>query len=1790
MKTKLFRISTLIVVILAIALCFVACDITSNPPQGSDSGTQSSEGTGSTESGNVNPGTGSSVEAPESKEDTVKITFNVMGATYSEGKLEIRINKGDTIKITQFPSALEKSGVIFKGWAYDAVGGAMFVEGDTFSKDTTLFAVWSAESEDETTGSSDGTSDSSTTDSSGGTVDSGDTTDSSNATEDSDTTDSSKDDTTDSSKDDTTDSSKDDTTDSSNDDTTGSSDGTTDSSDTEPKQQYTVKFDVSRTQNGITVPNQVIAEGGKVVKPDFEPYRKGTTFYGWCVGGDKEQVWNFEEDVVTGNITLVAVFVTSSSGTDDCKHDIVVSEFVAPTCQTNGRRVEKCTICRKVFRYNKDNDPTLAKLEHLELVDDSAKPTCADDGCVIIYCPNGCGLSLTTIIPATGEHEYDMLGWVAVVKPTTYVSGREERPCKHCGGAIQTRDKKYTANASKLYGENVDISFIYSGGQYENEIFVNIASLGKVLVSSYFDGTKGSYATDGNTATFWNADTYADGSDYASDWLELEFAAAYDIGAIRFTIPNYTAWELGDDCYVSYDVEYWDVEKEEWVYIESISDKEATPVGMNCEVLLTLESPVNTSKIRAKVTHASRYAPAAIYELETYAKTAETDRVPMSNVTQASVSISGKYNEWVLGADALKDNTTATGWTTDARAGAIPWALYEYATEQYIACVQISLASTRGRAIRVELYQNDEWSTLGTYVVPSEGETGGAVISNNDGICIFNVEIEQKVSKIKFTVSSEPQYWTSTIYDIIPYTIAEIPYGEAVSMGCSHANPKAGTVVAPTCDTAGYTEMNCVCGAVIRTKGTDATGHDWARYTVDKAATAEALGTKVAACRNEGCTATNTINYELNYDSIQIMDYLHGAPAAWAQTYDDGNYLPTYEWVNEHLAKYGAHATVMMSITFSDAYVDIWQEHFEKDVFDLGSHSYNHTTIYSGQLGSSSMVTEILSAQYWFRHNFKNQQLLTFAAPLGATSTSVANYLAGVFAGNRNGGDTGIFYNTPDQLISREVWGDLNSYISKADQTEGDYVFVNTKKPSGAYIIAKGDAEVVAYNGKIAYALDSSYSKMDINLVFNYGTMKFENVGYNAGTYVFVPEDYRYDYSESGSYKLEGDQFVFTEDGSGEYKLVKATLGSYEKGVEKLVSVGGFTVECLHTVGITNVIYSTYESTISKLEHLTRFGVWAPSYQELMQYLKEAKSAQVNIVERTDEYVKISVTDSLDDYMYDQALTIKVDIPDSWTSVIATQGGVEIPLVSLDEYRHTKNMSNVSCAIEDGYLYIDIVPDAGDVVITAGEKNDSADFIEKVTVSFDPGEGTLASDEYETRVPVAGVINKFPTPTRYGYKFIGWYRDAELTSIAIEGDTRFAGNTTLYASWEELPKCVDGTYVHKWSYWLPSTDIQGGEVRKCKKCPATEVRMADGGEIETPIEKCNHTGNRICELCGECYDTILSDWLVANGEYNSEDKYFSIKTSKEAEDIIEYIQVVFGVEDDFPGLIYNAVTADEKEYSMFVYFDALKDGNIGWAFKYNDTTMRGTINVDTFSGSINVLAFTEFDGDSELEGEYAALAATALKRAFITAHSLMIEEYEAPFGMKEMGIVNLNYEIKCDHEGTRVCTLCGKSFNDLLIGFLMENGAYNEVANSYSIEEEMAHDGVIEYIQIIYNGNTENLSLVYNLIVEDGSSPNYAITIDLSKVDVSDAGWVFESNGKTMKGSVSPNGVADFTGALDYSDFDGEASMINDYTALAADAFKGAVRFADAVLTAAHSYAAPFGMHQIGFSNLIPVE
>ena len=1242
-------------------------------------------------------------------------------------------------------------------------------------------------------------------------------------------------------------------------------------------QMVTIKFDTSRASGGLVIEDQNVYVGGLVIEPSETPYRRGDfVFFGWCVDGNKTQKWNFNTDVVTGAMTLVAVFDRTNSA-DTCEHEYIIDQekTTAPTCEKNGVRVENCILCGNTKRTYHQDDPTLKKLPHLE-EEQIVEPTCAVDGYKYIYCPNGCGLESTTPIRATGNHEYDSSKWHTSTQPTLYVDGVYENRCIVCNGAVITRVASKNVEDEQLFDEKVDISYLYTGGSYLNAKFVNVAKYGRVLVTSFFEGTSASNIIDSNEKTFWSADTYVDGADYTADWLELELARAYDVGAIRFVIPNYTGWELGEGCYVSFALEYWDSEANEWVYLQEISDKNSVSLGESCEVMLELDSPINTNKVRARVTHASRYAPATVHEIEVFAKTEQVERVPVNIAGQANASVSGKYNDWASGAGALVDGAISSYWYTDARYNPTPWALIEFPTDKYIACVQFSVAIKKNRTLMLEIYENGEWVEYGSYKVPGENADGsaplgGSVIAYANGICTFNVDIEKRISKMKFTITSEPEYWSSYVYEITPYTIVENAFMEPVVMECGHQNPLDGPVVAPTCDTPGYTTMNCVCGVTIRTKSTDALGHNFGKYEIETAATSTSFGTKVSKCRNDGCDATSTMTYEEKYENAVVTPYLHNAPAAWAQTFDDGNYLSTYDWVIPQLEKYGYRATVVMSITYTDGLVETWQKYFARGVFDLGSHSYNHTSSYASVASPSTLLKEVISAQYWFRNNYKGQYILGFAAPLGATSDSVAQYLTGPLAGNRNGGDTNVFYNLVDKLDGgRMVWGDLNSWISKADQTEGDYVFVSSKKANGTYhkVETQVDTGKKDNDGNPIYETKISYEWVDKGSYDKDGTFHNDTSGKYAiyrnphgeyiltnkssnyvyiesqktfidvnntnieeasalknGTYYYVASDWRYDFKTEGSYNLVGDEFVFVADNSGEYKLLKRTIGSYEKFIETLVSLNGFTVECLHALSesrgaVSGVITSSYVSTISKYEHIARFGIWAPSYNDILQYLKEYQDAKVETLERTDSSITISVTDTLDDYMFNHQITIKVDIPDNWTSVSVVQGDKVIPFVEYSHYSQSKNMSQISCAISDGYLYVDVIPDMGDVVITVGDKNDGSEYNEKVTVTYEPYQGELKSHQYETRVVVGSSLASHPDLVVEGFYFRGWYVDEAFTILA---DEKYIYNedTTLYAKLEPMPQCTDGSYNHSWTIWIPGGDH---ETRSCHKCQAVETR------------------------------------------------------------------------------------------------------------------------------------------------------------------------------------------------------------------------------------------------------------------------------------------------------------------------------------------------------------------------------
>ena len=67
---------------------------------------------------------------------------------------------------------------------------------------------------------------------------------------------------------------------------------------------YTVHF-YTGTEDTFNISNQTVAHGGLVRRPD-DPTKTGHVFIGWYKDAACTEVWTFEIDVVTGDMTLYA--------------------------------------------------------------------------------------------------------------------------------------------------------------------------------------------------------------------------------------------------------------------------------------------------------------------------------------------------------------------------------------------------------------------------------------------------------------------------------------------------------------------------------------------------------------------------------------------------------------------------------------------------------------------------------------------------------------------------------------------------------------------------------------------------------------------------------------------------------------------------------------------------------------------------------------------------------------------------------------------------------------------------------------------------------------------------------------------------------------------------------------------------------------------------------------------------------------------------------------------------------------------------------------------------------------------------------------------------------------------------------------------------------------------------------------------------------------------------------------------------------------------------------------------
>ena len=227
--------------------------------------------------------------------------------------------------------------------------------------------------------------------------------------------------------------------------------------------------------------------------------------------------------------------------------------------------------------------------------------------------------------------------------------------------------------------------------------------------------------------------------------------------------------------------------------------------------------------------------------------------------------------------------------------------------------------------------------------------------------------------------------------------------------------------------------------------------------------------------------------------------------------------------------------------------------------------------------------------------------------------------------------------------------------------------------------------------------------------------------------------------------------------------------------------------------------------------------------------------------------------------------------------------------------------------------------------------------VEKFVLTFDYRDGSSTPDEviYDYNE----TATDFPTPTREGWTFLGWFERATagtaITSILMDG------NKTIYAQWEKNPS----EPVTKDSYTV-TFDSQGGSIID----PVT-VTPGESVELETPTREgytflgwfdAPTTGNHVTSPATPDDDiNLYAHW--------SKDKV-----------VVSTFSVTFDYQDGTTDTVTGSVYDDNSADTIASFPAAEKDRAefLGWY-----TAPTGGVRVRTYSGKEDITLYAQFTAD-----------------------------------------------------------------------------------------------------------------------------------------------------------------------------------------------------------------------------------
>ncbi|NLW33525.1 MAG: polysaccharide deacetylase family protein [Fibrobacter sp.] len=155
--------------------------------------------------------------------------------------------------------------------------------------------------------------------------------------------------------------------------------------------------------------------------------------------------------------------------------------------------------------------------------------------------------------------------------------------------------------------------------------------------------------------------------------------------------------------------------------------------------------------------------------------------------------------------------------------------------------------------------------------------------------------------------------------------------------------------------------------------------------------------------------------------------------------------------------------------------------------------------------------------------------------------------------------------------------------------------------------------------------------------------------------------------------------------GDGNYPNSESAMNSY---AQSAISQKGWGVQLHHGIGPQdNHSWATTDLNEMKkhLKYLdeNRDKIWCETFGNVARYIKERDAVSLSVTSSDDNSITISVTDNLENSIFNYPLSIRRPLPDGWTDPVVTQDGEEVEF-----------------SVNNGYVMFKAVPDGGEVVIS----------------------------------------------------------------------------------------------------------------------------------------------------------------------------------------------------------------------------------------------------------------------------------------------------------------------------------------------------------------------------------------------------------------------------------------------------------------------------------------------------------